>query len=238
MIDSPSTIAVVPVRDLSNAKTRLAGILSPAKRQRLMQQMVRRVLSAALDAESILSVVVVSPDPNTRRWVSTAEPPVVTLVQDPSAPGLNAAIDAGRVYAQAIGASAMVAIFGDLPLLTAAEVDELAQRDAEVVLAPDRHGTGTNALLLRFGAPAAGEFHFQYGSSSFARHHAEAERLGLSVVTSIARGTACDLDTPDDWVEVAGSLNDDSPSLTDLTPIALSGRHPGEWAWCRDCADR
>jgi 2-phospho-L-lactate guanylyltransferase len=67
------------------------------------------------------------------------------------------------------------------------------------VLAPDRHGTGTNALLLRCDPAADGPaFRFHFGPDSYARHVDEAHRLGLDVVTAITAGTALDLDTPED----------------------------------------
>jgi 2-phospho-L-lactate guanylyltransferase len=89
----------------------------------------------------------------------------------------------------------------DLPLVASADIDNLLRRDAPVVIAPDRHGTGTNALMVRldaFGEP----FTFQFGEGSFGKHQDEAHRLGVDAVTAVSLGTSFDLDTPEDLVEL------------------------------------
>jgi 2-phospho-L-lactate guanylyltransferase len=105
-------------------------------------------------------------------------------------------------------------------------VRNLLRRDAPVVLAPDRHGTGTNALMLRLGnGPDDGrDFAFHFGPGSYALHVDEAHRLGLDVATSLTAGTALDLDTPDDLRRVLiatdSILDDDTaeiePALRDI----------------------
>jgi len=74
----------------------------------------------------------------------------------------------------------------------------LAERPPVAVLAPDRHGTGTNALLLR--PPAA--LPFAFGVGSLARHRAVARARGLLSRSYDAPGTALDLDTPADLAEL------------------------------------
>ena len=97
-----------------------------------------------------------------------------------------------------MGAWSVAVVLGDLPLLTAADVAALvalAGGDAPVVvLAPDRHERGTNALLLR--PPDA--IPFAFGPDSLARHRAAAAARGLPVRLYRAPGTALDLDTPED----------------------------------------
>ena len=193
---------VVPIRGVWGGKTRLAGALSAEERARLTVRMLAGVVGAALDSGVVGRVAVISPDPVVLALAVGLGPDVEAVTQDAAAPGLNPALDAGRRWAVGRDAAALLVLFGDLPLLSAGDVRNLVRRDAPVVLAPDRHGTGTNALLLRLSrrdraSPDA--FRFGFGDGSYARHVDEAHRLGLEVATSLVAGTAFDLDTPEDW---------------------------------------
>ncbi|CAA9553710.1 MAG: hypothetical protein AVDCRST_MAG19-1042 [uncultured Thermomicrobiales bacterium] len=191
-------VAVVPIRGLASGKTRLAGELPPEAREALTRRMLRGVVGAALASGAVDAVAVVSPDPATLALAAELDPAAVPLAQDMAVPGLNPAIAAGRDWALGWGAATLLVLFGDLPLLVGHDVRRLLSPAAPVVLAPDRHGAGTNALVLRFDAPDAVRFRFGFGAGSCPRHAAEAARLGLSVAISTAPGTAFDLDTPED----------------------------------------
>jgi 2-phospho-L-lactate guanylyltransferase len=215
-------VAVVPIRSLTGGKTRLAGVLTPEARAALTRRMLRGVVAAALASESVSTVAVVSPDPAALELVASLDPAVVPLRQPADEPGLNPAIGQGVRLAAERGASAVLILFGDLPLLTGDDVRNLLRRDAPVVVAPDRHGTGTNALVLRFGAGEhdARRFRFHFGPDSYAKHVDEAHELGLDVATSLTTGTALDLDTPEDLQRVlcaqCSVLSEDS--LSSFTP--------------------
>jgi 2-phospho-L-lactate guanylyltransferase len=206
---SGGTIAIVPIRSLIGGKTRLASVLSPDERSVLTRRMLRSVVTAALTSGSVDSVVVVSPDPAVLDFASSLDSAVVPFRQPAERPGLNPAIAEGVAFARSLRAAAALILFGDLPLLTGDDVRHLLRRDAPVVIAPDRHGTGTNALMLRLGSGSddGGAFAFQFGPDSYARHLDEADRLGLDVATSLTAGTALDLDTPDDLRRVFGSID-------------------------------
>ena len=191
-------VALVPVRGLRSGKNRLAGDLTPEARTALTGRMLRGVIRAALDSGAVETVGVISPDPAALALAREIDPAVVPLPQDPGKPGLNAAVAAGRDWALRRGAAALLVLFGDLPLLSVEDVRGLVAHDAPLVLARDRHGAGTNALLLRLDGEGA-RFRFQFGMGSYERHVAEAEGVGVEFVTSDAPGTAVDLDTPDDW---------------------------------------
>jgi 2-phospho-L-lactate guanylyltransferase len=152
----------------------------------------------------VTRAIVISPDPNALTFAGSLDPRVWPVQQQRDQPGLLAALDQARSAAMADGAGTLLVIFGDLPLLDAADVHNLLRRDAPVVIAPDWHGEGTNALLLRPNANEPGEhgFQFQFGDGSFGRHVAEAHRLGLDVATTSTTGTAFDLDTPADLIEL------------------------------------
>lgn len=200
------TVVLVPIRSLAGGKTRLAGALTPDSRAALTRRMLQRVVHAALASGSVDTVLVISPDPAALTLAASLHPAVVALPQDPVTPGLNGAIFQGYRWAEWRRAGAYLVLFGDLPLLEADDVKNLVRRDAPLVIAPDRHGTGTNALLLRFGASDSDPvpFRFGFGPGSYAHHVDEAHRLGLEVAISLTPGTAFDLDTPEDLVTLLG----------------------------------
>ena len=91
------------------------------------------------------------------------------------------------------------------PPVTPRALDRLAAVPAgEIGIAPDRHGTGTNALSLPL--PQAAGFAFAFGADSFARHHDEAERLGLTIEVIHSHGLARDIDEPPDLADAAELL--------------------------------
>jgi 2-phospho-L-lactate guanylyltransferase len=233
-------VGLVPIRSLAEGKTRLSGALSPEARSALTRRMLRGVVRAALDSGAVGGVAVVSPDPAALALAVVEGPGVVPLLQDPARPGLNRAISQGRDWALGRGAAALLVLFGDLPLLSADDVRNLVRRDAPVVLAPDRHGTGTNALLLRLGGgergragvgEGAGRFRFGFGPGSYARHADEAHRLGLDVATALTTGTAFDLDTPDDLRLLVGGEGEGRRGGEDVLVVPRLGVAPLGGSW-------
>jgi 2-phospho-L-lactate guanylyltransferase len=199
---SGGIIALVPVRSLSSGKTRLANVLTPDTRESLMRHMLTGVIRAAFCSEAVTGVIVVSPDADVLE-LANSMPRVTPVQQSADIPGLLPGLDLGRARAESMRASGLLVLFGDLPLLDGSDIRHLVRRAMPVVIAPDRHGYGTNALLLRLSAvPSGDRFAFQFGEGSYARHVAEAHRLGLDVATSISAGTSFDLDTPGDLDEL------------------------------------
>jgi 2-phospho-L-lactate/phosphoenolpyruvate guanylyltransferase len=176
--------AIVPLKLRALRKSRLASCMSLQERQTLSDRMAARVL-AALD-EAGIPTRVLSPVP----WAGLPWEP------DYGA-GLNAELD--RVRA-ALAYTPLLAISGDLPLLTAGDVRLLlaSAEDHGVAIAPDRHGQDTNAIALCDSRP----FAFAFGEGSFARHLAAAQ--GAATIRD-RPGLAIDLDTPADLDE-AGRL--------------------------------
>ena len=195
---SERIVAVVPIRSLRHGKSRLSPVLGNEARQTLLRRVADRVVAAAVDSGRIETVLVVSPDAGTLAWAADLAPSVVAASQPEDRPGLNGAIDAGRAWAVDHGASAVVSLFADLPLIVADDIRGLVARTEPVVLGPDRRGEGTNALLLRL-AGRGSEFAFAFGDGSLAKHLDEAHRLGLDTALHDATGIGFDLDTRDDW---------------------------------------
>lgn len=197
-------VALIPVRSLTSGKSRLSGAIGDDRRADLIREMFGDVVAAATASGTVGRVIVVSPDEAVLSLAGHLMSDVMPLRQPADRPGLIAALDQGRVFALDHGAAALLILFGDLPLLGPDDVRAMVATDAAVVVSPDRHGEGTNALLLRFDqrvVEAGDAFRFQFGQDSFRRHQAEAARLGLTVASVVTAGTSLDVDTPADLAE-------------------------------------
>jgi len=188
--------AIIPCKPSPEAKSRLAGALDAATREALVGAMLAHVAEAASQAVNITRVCLLG---STRKGL----PEDLPLLPDPGQ-GLNAALQSALAQVAWQGPERVVFIASDLPMVTAREIELLAAAAAgEVAIAPDRHGTGTNAISLPL--PAATGFAFAFGPDSFARHKSEAERLGLKVEVIHSQGLARDIDEPADLPD-AGKL--------------------------------
>jgi 2-phospho-L-lactate guanylyltransferase len=194
--------AVVPIRSLDQGKSRLGAALSTPERAALVEMLLRRVLRALADSGAVERSAVVSPDV---RALAVAEAVgAQALRQDGT--GLNEALEQARVWALTGGADTLLVLLGDLPLLQGADIATMVEIAADpvwgapvVVLAPDRHQRGTNALLLR--PPGTLPFHF--GADSYALHVGEAVAGQVELMIYRSPGTEFDLDTPGDLAELA-----------------------------------
>jgi 2-phospho-L-lactate guanylyltransferase len=180
------TFAVLPVKSFSRAKQRLGSAI--AERPRLADAMVGDVLEALGSVAAIERIVVVTAEPLAARAAAAAD---AELVHDPREAGQSAAATLGVDAAMRAGAERVLLVPGDCPTLDPEEVETLLARTAPVVIVPDRHGSGTNALLLT--PPDVLEPSF--GTGSFARHAALA-RTEVKVAQVPSLGL--DVDTPGD----------------------------------------
>ena len=189
---------IVPHRGLAAAKTRLAPVLDDEEREALARRLLIQVLGVAHRACG--DVVVITPSQALEPLVGTAGARLVVQ----RGLGLNAGLDQARQEAMADGVTTLGVLNADLPNLTTDDVAALIEALPEtggVAIAPDRAGSGTNALALR--PPDAIEFRF--GAGSFAAHAAAAEEAGTTLIEVHRPGLAFDLDTPADlarWLEL------------------------------------
>lgn len=189
-----TTWALIPIKGKGQGKTRLAGALSDSEREALVDAMLAHVVEAARQARSIERVCLVGPS---RHGLDETIP----LLAD-TGKGLNAALGKALAETAAEAPERLVVIAGDLPCVTPLDLDLLASVPAGTVgIAPDRHGTGTNALCLPL--PEAAGFTFRFGTDSRARHCEEAAKLGLNVETIHSAGLEKDIDEPADLTDAA-----------------------------------
>ena len=181
---------------------RLGADLDPEERVALVTELLRRTLTATRDARHLAGTVVVTMDGAAAEIARRHD--AIGLVE--KAPGLNGAIVAARSVAQARGAGAVLVLPADLPAVSAAALDELLETtgrsdDPVVGLVADRHGAGTNALLLR--PPDVIEPAF--GPDSRMRHQLAAIAVGARYV-ELGGPLALDVDTADDLLAAEASL--------------------------------
>jgi 2-phospho-L-lactate/phosphoenolpyruvate guanylyltransferase len=199
-----TTLAIVPVKRFSAAKQRLAERLASGSRQSLMQAMLADVLAALRRAHEVQEIAVVTADPLVE---SIAIGDRAHVVRDDEQSGQSAAAAIGVRHALAIGFERALLVPGDTPLLDAADVDALLQRcerdPVGAAIVPDRHGTGTNALVL--SPPDA--LQPAFGPDSRARHEQIARETGTSHRVETLPSLALDVDTPDDLAELSAVLD-------------------------------
>jgi len=180
-----SWTVIIPFKGGAACKSRLGSSFNVDSRQRLSRVLFDHV-TEVLRRSSLPNIVLLSDRP-APRWHGD-------FMEDQGR-GLNAELTA---LVHTLRPGPLLVIHADLPLVSVEDVQALIDREGETSVAPDRHGTGTNAIALRH--PEA--FEFGFGPGSFARHLIAAGP-GARVVTRI--GLGLDIDTPDDW-EAAVSL--------------------------------
>lgn len=193
--------AVLTVKRFGKAKQRLATGIDGERRRALVAAMFADVLDAVVAARAIDRTIVVSGDPIAQEIAAGAN---AEIVPDPADEGHVVAALAGIARAQVKGAECVILLPGDCPLLEPRELDRLLTGvpSSYVAIVPDRHGTGTNALVL--APPTAIDPAF--GEGSCARHVAAARSAGVPFAVEEVPSLALDLDTPADIVALTREL--------------------------------
>ena len=183
--------ALIPVKALSAAKSRLATHLTLLQREHLVLDMLQHVLQVLRESHIFESITVVSAD---QRVLDFAQTCGIQAIRE-EMPGHNAALHAAALKKQVAGA-ALLTIAADLPLLHASDIHTLIEQSQRypVVLASSRDGTGTNALLIR--PPLA--LPYLFGTNSLQRFQQAAKERHLSYTIYHSIGLSLDIDTIDD----------------------------------------
>jgi 2-phospho-L-lactate/phosphoenolpyruvate guanylyltransferase len=193
------TLAILPVKSFGAAKQRLAPALGSGSRQALAQAMFADVLTSLRKVAGLDSIVVVTADPVAG---ATARGQRVPVLRDTAQTGQSAAASIGISYALAEGFERVLLVPGDTPLLDPGELAELLASPRPVSIVPDRHGTGTNALVL---APPDAIWP-SFGPGSLERHVAAAEAAGVSYGVEEVTTLMLDVDTGADLSALIGAL--------------------------------
>jgi 2-phospho-L-lactate/phosphoenolpyruvate guanylyltransferase len=189
---------LVPVKNTSSAKQRLAAALDQPSRTALAQAMLCDVLTTlynwpARRENHLPAVAVVSSDPYALKLATEYG---FEVIPDPDNPGETGAIELATRICVERGADGTLVIPADIPLIQSWELDEILQH-APVegsVLVPAADGRGTNAAFRR----PANLFPLRFGNDSFKPHHAAAEATGKPCIVLDLPGIAVDVDNPAD----------------------------------------
>lgn len=202
------TVAVLPVKRFGAAKQRLEGDLTEGTRRALAEAMVTDVLIALRRAREIDEVLVVSGETMAVALASGYD--AAAVIDDPDDAGHSAAATRGVESALERGATRVVLVPGDCPALDPSELDRLLAEPVVpadrpyVVVVPDRHGDGTNALVLT--PPDA--IRPAFGPGSRERHERLATEAGaVSTVVEVPT-LGLDVDTVDDLAALRAALED------------------------------
>jgi 2-phospho-L-lactate/phosphoenolpyruvate guanylyltransferase len=198
------TYAILPVKRFAEAKARLADDLSAGTRRALTESMVTDVLMALRRTKAIDEVLVVTSEPTAE---AIGHGYGATVIADPVEEGQSAAALIGIGHAIERGATRVLLVPGDCPALDPLQLTELLDRPAlgrSVTLVPDRHGTGTNALVLVPPDVIVPVF----GEDSRARHEQAAAAAGVPCAVEHVSTLLIDVDTGDDLVALRQLLAD------------------------------
>lgn len=196
--------AIVPVKPLRRGKSRLASVLSQDERAVLNTYLLSHTLEILKSTPQIGQVLVVSRDPEA---LSLARARGARTVMEHGAPLLNVALARATIVARNYATSGILIVPADLPLITPQDIGkmlELAHDPPVVVIAPDRHKEGTNALLIS----PAGLIDYDFGPGSFQRHCERAQEAGARLEICEIPSIALDIDLPEDLELVSSELDD------------------------------
>lgn len=183
---------LLPIKDLRNAKQRLAGVLAPEERFGLAQAMLADAIRAASGVQRADKIFVIT---NYEPAMEAAAQYGWETLREEEQISESASVDfASRLCAER-GVTGLLRLPLDLPLVQSSDIDELLATECSapaVVMVPSRDGTGTNAILRT--PPALFPSHF--GPDSFAKHRSEAERAGARII--VRRNERLEMDVDDE----------------------------------------
>jgi 2-phospho-L-lactate guanylyltransferase len=211
------TAAILPVKRFEIAKRRLRASVPEPLHGELAQAMLTDVLTALSGCAAIEQTIVVTASPDAAK---AARAHGAHVVGDPAEDGQSLAVGFGIKHASKQGFGRVLCLPGDCPALDPADVADLlggGEPDdgvlrREVVIVPDRHETGTNALVLRPPDTLAPSF----GPDSFERHRRLAGEAGIPCVVKRPPSLLLDIDTGDDLLALLGLPHADSATAAVL----------------------
>jgi 2-phospho-L-lactate guanylyltransferase len=196
---------LVPVKELARSKQRLAGVVNSGEREGLVLAMLQDVLTAIRDVRLFDGVLLVS---RSRKVQALARAFVTdTFMESSGSDHSRAVTEANRYLIEQHGAESSLAISGDLPRVTAKDIQQIIASHERITLVPNDSGEGTNAIL----ASPPNAIQSQFGGPSLRRHVASATAASLPYSVIRNENIAMDIDEPRD---LERALADLAPSFT------------------------
>lgn len=205
--------AIIPVKPLRRGKSRLAGALSEDERTELNRTLLQHTLKTLSELKELEEVLVISRDPQA---LTIARSYGARTVRENGQSELNVALRRATVVAQVYATRGVLVLPADLPLISSEDIRALIERAIDppvVVIAPDRHEKGTNALLIS----PAGLIEYDFGENSFQRHCELVKKSGARLEIVNLPSLGLDLDVPEDLEIVRGlqkNMVTNTPSQT------------------------
>ncbi len=195
---------IVPVKDLSKAKDRLSSLLPQSERTALAYAMLEDVLLALKESKLADRKLIVTLD---AKAIEIAKGLGIEVILETEQKGESASVDYASRISMDMGATSVLVIPGDAPLITSDDIDFILEREKEIpsiIFIPARDKLGTNAFLRK--PPDAIESMF--GHDSFNKHKDEADRLGIPYESFENPRIGLDIDNPEDLKEfMSGKSN-------------------------------
>jgi 2-phospho-L-lactate/phosphoenolpyruvate guanylyltransferase len=186
--------AIIPVKPLRSGKSRLAGALTADERAELNRTLLQHTLKTLSNLKEVEHVLVISRDPQA---LTVARMYGARTVREDGQPHLNTALKRATVVAQVYATRGVLVLPADLPLISREDVLTLIEHTTDppvVVIAPDRHEKGTNALLIS----PSGLIEYDFGENSFQRHCQRVKEAGARLEVVNLPSLGLDLDLPED----------------------------------------
>ena len=186
--------AVVPVKPFLRGKSRLSTVVNRENRVALNRCLLQNTLEILVSINEIEQVLVISRDPQV---LAVARSYQARTIQEAGSPRLNQALERATLFARQHTVHGVLIIPADLPLINTFDIGhmlDLAGDHEGIVIAPDRHRRGTNALYVS----PPGVIPYEFGFDSFQKHCMSAKRMGLDLHIAEFPALALDLDLPDD----------------------------------------
>lgn len=204
--------AIIPVKPLNRAKSRLSDVLTPEERQRLAERMLRHMLEVIQAVPQIIGTLVISRD---NKVLAIAREYNALTVQESGSPELNKALTRATQVVSSWRADSVIILPADLPLIQPDDIAQMinkGQQGVSVVIATDNHRDGTNALFIR----PPGVIPYAFGSQSFDTHCDMAREADINLHIYESERVALDIDLPEDLEEYRQLASSMDFALLDL----------------------
>jgi len=210
---------IVPVKELSKAKNRLSGVLSNSQRVSLAKAMLRDVLTELKKCMLADKICILTSDPDVKQIALEFS---FDIIHEDEQSSESRSVDRGSVICMEMGASSVLRIPGDAPLLKAKDIDSLFENEKpypHVILVPSLDETGTNAILRK----PPDSIPSRFGEGSLMKHLNEAHNAKLPVQIIRNRRLGLDVDNPDDLKNLIREISNlkDKHTYSELLKIGL-----------------
>lgn len=186
--------AIIPVKPLNRAKSRLKEVLSPEHRAEFAEMMLRRMLSVLKNVPQVTGTLVISRDP---KALSIARDLGAKTVQESNPSDLNPALTRATEVVRLWGGESVLILPADLPFITEQDISQIVEEGRygnTIVIAGDYNKDGTNAMLVQ----PLGLIPYAYGDNSFERHVVAAKLAGADLKIYESETIGLDIDIPSD----------------------------------------